>query len=129
MKYEDEDWIATRSVIDETGMHAGIVRLSRPRLLADVWSCTFSFETNIGAPVVGVAHGSDAFQAILNGLAGIRSLLKERPNLTWVGGYGTGFPATLPYGLGAELHDRLELLVNAEVAAHVDELRAKHAPR
>jgi hypothetical protein len=125
MNYDNYEWIATRSFVDEDGKHAGIMRLSKPRPVLDVWECVFLFDAGVGVPQPGTAHGVDAFQAIINACAGIRMFLKARPHLSWLQvKSGTGFPAWLPYGLGDEVHDRLETMVNAELMAHVEKLKA-----
>ena len=128
MNYENLEWIASRSFVGEDGKHAGIMRLSKPRPTLDVWECVFVFDDGVGGPQPGTAHGVDAFQAIINACAGIRLFLKMRPHLSWLEvKSGTGFPAWLPYGLGGELHDRLERIVDNELQAHVANLKAKHA--
>lgn len=119
------EWIATRWLRDEAGK-AVCVSLSAPLDTGGLWRCTVRLEEEGVAARDGDAHGVDAFQALQNGMERIYVELEAlgRP-LTWLAPGDSGFARSVPLGLGVTFRRRVQRLIDDEIEAYTDALKAR----
>lgn len=101
-----------------------------------LWSCAFRVFDNNRVLVEDAAVGSDALQAIISGIAGLRWQFEDgggslhdllESGQSWFDDEpGPGLPAFLPQGLGKEFDQRLRSLVADAVKARLRELELKN---
>lgn len=122
---QHDHWIAHRELTDAHGHTVLHVFLGAPRREeSGTWVSVARFDwTTSGANERHDAHGADAFQALLNGLACIERALRTH-KLSWVGARDSaGFPATISLAFGRGFHDQLVALVEAEETRELEKLK------
>jgi len=122
---QHDHWIAHRELTDAHGHTVLHVFLGAPRREeSGTWVSVARFDwTTSGANERHDAHGADAFQALLNGLACIERVLRTH-KLAWVGARDSaGFPATISLAFGRGFHDQLVALVEAEETRELEKLK------
>lgn len=108
-----------------------LVRLGKPRRAGRDWRVPFQIR-GVGSTELLDGYGVDAMQAVINALEGIRvTLAKRGQHLTWAGGRSgdTGFPRVVPDIGSPQLRQRIEQLIDREVARFVRALEQKHRRR
>lgn len=105
------------------------VKVGKPRKArAGDWVCPF-YITGLGGPAKYSAYGIDAIQALQMAFEGIRTELhKSGKQMTWVGGEpgDTGFARLLPTAFGPEFSQRLEQLLDQEIAQFAQTAETTH---
>lgn len=82
------------------------------------FACAFRIG-GLGDSRAQYAFGEDSFQALMTALEAIRTTLdKPRETITWTGGQNGdhGFPGLVPSFYGLEFSDRLNKMIDAEIA-------------
>jgi hypothetical protein len=117
-----------------------VVRLEidQPVFRTDVgfWSCAFRVFENDLLLASDAAIGSDALQAIISGISGLRWQFEDgggslhellEPGQFWFDDEpGPGLPAFLPQGLGKEFDQHLRNVIADAVKARLRELELKN---
>ena len=99
-------------------------------LVKGTWSCAYKIVRGDVVVAEDAANGSDAMEAIVNALAQLRGRFRMsdiRAHYHEEDGDGTGLPAYLWSGFGADFDRRLQELVDKEVEARARELEAAHS--
>lgn len=113
-------WIATRMLCDPQGGPDVEVRIGIPAVLEqpDCWECPFALVEAGKEPVLDAGHGTDAFQALIQALEGIRvGLVNTGRPLTWIymePGF-TGFTRLIPFIFGLESVREMESFVEKTI--------------
>ena len=119
-------WIATRLLTDPEGGPSLEVRIGTPTLMdpPDCWECPYALVEPGQEAQLQAGHGTDAFQALIQALEGIRVMLARtgRP-LTWLNfepGF-TGFTRLIPFTFGLESVREMESLIDNTYERHARE--------
>jgi hypothetical protein len=118
-----QQWIATRTLTDSGGNEIE-VRIGTPEIAPKgEWQCPIQ----IGTDPVAYGRGVDGFQALVMGLELIRVTLAKHGTFTWVGGEpgDPGFPRTLPSYFGFAFYQKLDQMIDAEVATFAAEAQKR----
>ncbi len=123
MSKEDEIWIGTRQLVDETNQLDSVtVRLGRPEKVADEnWRCLLELD-GLTADMRRSVHGVDAIQALQNALEAVATAIRESGRvLTWYGGEpgDAGFRRAVPTYLGPQFASDIEALIEREVLKRI----------
>jgi hypothetical protein len=122
--------LAVRTLITPDGAPPVRLELGHPTQTPgedEEWSCPLRIVQGEQVVVQDEGFGSDALQALVNAIAGLRWHF-DRSGLTaaWFHDQpGTGLPLYLARGLGPEFEAHLQGLVDAEVARRAREREGK----
>jgi hypothetical protein len=128
--------LAIRTLTPSEGSAAVRLELDQPLQTAENdWSCAFRIVEGNQVFVDDEAIGSDALQAIVSAIAGLRWYFDEgrqqgalNINASWFHDeISTGLPIYLPQGLGQDFDRHLRELVEKEVRERARELEVKNA--
>ena len=125
------DWIASRSLTDQTTGETVVVLLGRPERVAGVsaeeWRCGFLIKG--GTPEsIRYAHGLDAFQALSLAMEGIQvALANSNRQLTWEGGElgDTGFRRAVPQAFGLSFAREVDSMIDEKIQRFTDAASAR----
>ena len=102
------------------------VALGKPRRMkGGDWECPFRI-TGFG---IQYGYGVDSIQALTTALEGIRvTLRRSGKRLTWVGGDSgdTGFERLVTTSFGVKFTERLDHMIDREIARFVQALKRQH---
>lgn len=130
MTKPQRDWIAERTLIEGAGVRRVIVRLERPRQISkQEWICSVEIVRGKAKWALDV-HGADSVQSLALAMKAARIRLDSlKSTFTWefAEAGDTGFPIYLPDGFGRDFEQRLEAMIEAEVAQLTS--RAGHRKR
>jgi hypothetical protein len=105
-----------------------VVRIGRPRKTKGDWACPF-YISHIGLHEPIFVYGIDSCQAMIIALEGIRvTLEKVGAACSWIFGEKgeTGFPRFVPTGFGIVFSQKIERLIDDEVAKFAEDAELSH---
>lgn len=124
------NWICSRAFVLKDGRRQSkaVGKLGQPTKRGKVWVCPIKIS---GIDLKGQvdAVGEDQMQALVLGLEGMRTLLlKNNPKWRWVcGGEGDlGIPRFVPGGFGVEFAQRIESMIDDEIAKFARAAEERH---
>jgi hypothetical protein len=126
------EWIASRTLTDDSGNEVTVALGTPYAVSPEEWACPYKVSGLSPAEEVREAHGSDAVQALLLALEGIRFVLSESTKpLTWTGGEpgDTGIPRLPTMGWGLALRRHVENVMGVEEEFWISSLTARTSRR
>jgi hypothetical protein len=121
-------WIAVRTLKDAATGAEVTAALARPEQVSEgEWSCAFRVDGVLEGGT-GRGHGCDGLQALLVAIEGLQAmLLRSKQSLTWLGGElgETGIPRFTPIAFGLAFRQRVEGMMDDEIARHGEEGRRR----
>ena len=117
--------------LSRAGSRKVTVSLGKPRRMKSGkdWECPFRIG-GLGTRGIQYGYGVDAIQALTSALEGIRvTLERSGKRLSWIGGNpgDPGFERPVPSALGLKFSQRLNRMIDREVAQFVRVQERRHA--